>query len=299
MSREARVAAQAKVNLLLRVLAREQSGFHSIETIFLRLDLADDVVVRAGDVVRGRTLDCHGEGIDAASLGPPERNLAFRAAVAYREATGWPGAFAIELTKRIPVGGGLGGGSADAGAVLRALDALSPNPLGGRLVELASALGSDVPFLTLDSPMALAWARGERLFPLPVLTPRPVVLVVPAFHVLTSEAYGWLASERGSYTPRGLVLRQSDADTWEGVTQLAMNEFASVVGSRHPEIVAHVEALRRGGALLALMSGSGSTVFGVFGDEAVARRAMAANVTGSARVVLTRSAARVARVEVT
>lgn len=295
MTREARVAAQAKVNLLLRVLAREDSGFHSIETIFLRLDLADDVVVRAGDDVRGRRLDVR--GVDASSVGPTEQNLAYRAAVAYGEATGWPSGFAIELTKRIPVGGGLGGGSADAGAVLRALDALSPNPVGTRLVELASALGSDVSFLAQDSPMALSWSRGERLFPLAVLSSRPVVLLVPPFRVETKDAYAWLATERGSYVPRGVVVRQSDADTWEGVTALAENEFELVVGRRYREIGTLVDQLRQRGAFLALMSGSGSTVFGVFDDDEAARRA-AAGVGGGVRALLTRTAERVARVEV-
>src|SRR3954464_2154757 len=169
---EARVAAQAKVNLRLKILAQEVDGYHSIETIFARIDLADDVVVRVGKP--GKSVDCKG-----ADLGPVEKNLAYRAAVAYEAATGWPDNFAIEITKRIPVGGGLGGGSADAGAVLRSLDALSPHPLGPRLVTLAAELGADVSFLTLDVPTALAWSRGERLFPLPVLPPRAVIIVTP------------------------------------------------------------------------------------------------------------------------
>ena len=107
MSRVARVPAQAKINLLLRVLAREQSGFHSLETVFLRLTLSDDVVVRAGEGIRGRSIDCRGEWIAREALGPAERNLAYRAAVVYADATGWPAAFAIEIDKRIPVGGGL------------------------------------------------------------------------------------------------------------------------------------------------------------------------------------------------
>src|SRR5215472_403307 len=192
MSQIARVAAQGKVNLLLRVLAREHSGYHSIETIFLRLSLADDVVVRVGATVSGRSLDCTGDALPEGGLGPTEKNLAYRAACAYRDETGWPGTFAIELTKQIPTGAGLGGGSADAGAVLRALDAMSPSPLGHRLVELAPSLGADVAFMTIDSPMALAWGRGERLLPLPALLPRPIVLVMPAFAVSTTDAYGWL-----------------------------------------------------------------------------------------------------------
>jgi len=259
----ARVRAQAKVNLILRVLARESSGFHSIETIFLRLDLADDVRVR---VASGRTLDCRGSAMPAHGLGSVEQNLAYRAAVAYADATGWPSGFAIEVDKRIPVGAGLGGGSADAGAVLRALDALSPNPLGARLVELATPLGADVPFMTIESPMALGWGRGERLLPLPVLETRPVLIVVPAFAVATGEAYAWVSAERGAYAPAATVIAPDSIATWEGLAALASNDFESAVARRHPVISELLDELRSADALLALMSGSGSTVFGVFAE---------------------------------
>src|SRR6185437_7374473 len=101
--------------------------------------------------------------------------------------------------------------------VLRALDAMSPSPLGQRLVELAPSLGADVSFMTIDSPMALAWGRGERLLPLPVLAPRPIVVVIPPFGVATGEAYGWLAHDRGAYDAQSVVLRPSELDTWEGI----------------------------------------------------------------------------------
>jgi 4-diphosphocytidyl-2-C-methyl-D-erythritol kinase len=270
MTRSARVAAQAKINLLLRVLAREQSGYHSLETIFLRLDLADQIAVRVGANVRGRTLDCSGDAVTPSALGPTESNLAYRAACAYADETGWPPTFAIELIKQIPVGAGLGGGSADAGGVLRALDALAPASLGDRLVELGAQLGADVPFMTIDSPMALGWGRGDRLMPLRVLAKRPVVLVVPFFGVSTKDAYGWLVHDRGTYEPRGSVLEPSQLDTWEGIARVAMNDFEPVVGRRYPAVMAYVEALRGAGALPAMMSGSGSAVFGVFADAAAA-----------------------------
>src|SRR5260221_354935 len=132
--RVARTAAQGKINLRLRILSRDAAGHHQLETVFQRIDLADDVTVRIGGT--SRTLDCSGETIPEAGLGPDEQNLAYRAATLYHEATGWPDTFAIEIVKRLPVGGGLGGGSADAGAVLRILDAMSPRPQGIRLLEL-------------------------------------------------------------------------------------------------------------------------------------------------------------------
>ena len=169
-------------------------------------------------------------------LGPVEKNLAFRAAVAYTEATGWPDGFAIEIDKRIPVGGGLGGGSADAGAVLRALDALSPNPLGSRLVELATPLGADVPFMTIDSPMALAWGRGERLLPIHPLEPRPVLLAIPEFSVATADAYAWLSSDRGRTRPPPRSSRRNRSRRGKRLPPVAANDFEHVVARRHSVI---------------------------------------------------------------
>jgi 4-diphosphocytidyl-2-C-methyl-D-erythritol kinase len=287
----ARVTAQAKINLLLRVLARETSGYHSIETVLLRLDLGDDVRVR---IASGRSLDCAGQTIPAGGLGPTERNLAFRAAVAYADATGWPNGFAIEVEKRIPVGGGLGGGSADAGAVLRALDALSPNPLGVALAELAAPLGADVAFMTIESPMALGWGHGERLLPLRALDPRPVVLIVPGFAIATSDAYAWLSADRGTYVPSASVLEPGSLATWESLALVATNDFERVVAARHPIIAELVDELTSRDAVVSMLSGSGSAVYGVFDD-----RPEAAAITRSTELgtIVTKTSDRVVRVE--
>jgi 4-diphosphocytidyl-2-C-methyl-D-erythritol kinase len=285
------VTAQAKVNLLLRVLARESSGYHGVETVLLRLDLGDDVCVR---VAPGRSLDCSGPAIPPGGLGPIEKNLSFRAAARYAEATGWPSGFAIEVVKRIPVGGGLGGGSADAGAVLRALDTLSPNPLGPRLAGIAATLGADVPFLTIESPMALGWGRGERLLPLHPLAPRPVVLVVPGFSISTADAYGWLATDRGEYEPVGDVLAPESLATWEAIETIAENDFERVVVRRYPRITELVEGLASAGANISMLSGSGATVFGVFAEPpdpgGIARRL-------GCDTIVTQTSDRVVRVE--
>src|ERR671937_1623495 len=143
--RSARVMAQAKVNIFLLVGGVDDSGYHVLATLFQRIDLADEVVVRVGGPSRSRSLDCSGPQLPRDGLGPVEKNLAFRAALAYADRTGWPRGFAVELTKNIPVGGGLGGGSADAGAVLRALEVLSPRPVGPQAIQdLAASLGADV-----------------------------------------------------------------------------------------------------------------------------------------------------------
>lgn len=289
----ARVAAQAKVNLRLRVLAREESGFHQIETLFLRLALADDVVVRITE--GARSLDAAGP-VDSRQLGHVERNLAWRAAAAYVEATGWPAGFAIELTKHIPVGGGLGGGSADAGAVLRALDALAPSPVGETALRAIGApLGADVPFLAATAPFALAWGRGERLLALPAPASREVLLVLPAFGVNTAEAYGWLAASRESRTSVVPVSDPIDAARlreWAALASLAVNDFEPVVAARHPQITSIVERLRAAGCSPAMMSGSGSTVFGVLpADRTIDLPRFESEASAPApRVLLTRTA---------
>lgn len=267
-ARAVQVAAQAKVNLRLRILARETTGFHQLETLFLRLALADTVRVRRTSAAR--SLDVSGDA-DPAAIGPTERNLAWRAAVAYADVAGWTDGFAIELEKRIPIGGGLGGGSADAGAVLRAMDAMARRPLGeAALLRIALTLGADVPFLTTAHAYALAWGRGERLLALKPPPPRPVVLLVPSFGVNTREAYGWLEAPRASSMPVGDaagILKPSALASWKQVAALAVNDFEPVVSTRHPEISALVNGLREMGCAPAMLSGSGSVVFGVHPDE--------------------------------
>lgn len=261
----ARALAQAKVNLSLRILAREESGFHQIETVFQRLALADVVTVREAD---GRSLDVRfAEGARAADLGPVEQNLAWRAADAYAAVAGSSHGWAIEIEKRIPVGGGLGGGSADAAAVLRALDALATRPLGpAALVDIAARLGADVAFLASASELALAWGRGERMLDLPPLAPAPVLLVVPDFGVHTGHAYTALAAHRAaSHVPPSAAWRSPRSlGSWTAVAADAVNDFEPVVFEMYPTLAtvrAQLAALPQ--SVLALMSGSGSTLFTV------------------------------------
>lgn len=272
MPTTARVIAQAKLNLFLRVLARETTGFHQIETLFCRIALGDTVEVRVSS--SGRTLHCTGERLPRGGLGPMERNLAWRAAAAYAQLAGWPDGFAIEIEKRIPVGGGLGGGSADAGAVLRALNALNPAPLpAGALLALAGSLGSDVPFLTqAESPLALAWGRGEHLLALPALPARPCSLFCPDVAIPTAEAYTWLAELPPHRTP--VLYDPAVLGSWEGIARLARNDFEDVVAARHPVIARTLGTLRSPGArglvgpeALVQLTGTGSTIFALLGGQ--------------------------------
>ena len=268
-----RVAAQAKLNLHLRVLAREESGYHSLETIFHRIDLSDDLTVT---VTNGeRSIE-----VEGADTGDAESNLAYRAADAYSRHSGWPRGFRIELTKRIPVGGGLGGGSADAAAVLRALNSASPSPVGAPgLLAIAASLGSDVPFLASSAVMALAWGRGERMLSLPPLPRYDILLMTPTFSVSTKDAYAWLDEDRarqresnammtdgGAAGQRGAESTMLDPlalSTWASIARFARNDFEAPVIARHPELGSHLERLRNSRAIFAQMTGSGSTLFGV------------------------------------
>ena len=267
--------AHAKVNLMLRILGREASGYHSIETLFQKLELHDVVTVVAGDAVRDRTLHCDGPRMPSGGLGVRESNLAWKAAVAYVAASGWETGWRMSIEKHIPVGGGLGGGSADAAAVLRAMESLSPNKLGSaRLLELSGILGADVPFFMTGASLALAWGRGDRLLVLPPLPVAPVSLFTFAEGVNTGDAYREVArmrEERGG----GVTARAYSADafgSWAAVSAIAANDFEDIVMQMHSGVAALLPPLReaahaRGagaGALgIGMLSGSGATCFAI------------------------------------
>jgi 4-diphosphocytidyl-2-C-methyl-D-erythritol kinase len=250
--------AQAKINLALRVLAPEPDGYHSIETVFLRLELGDDVELR---VTNGkRSLKCF-EMRDW----PAEGNLAYRAATFFADQTGWPKGFEIEIVKNTPIGGGLGGGSADAAAVLRILNGLAPAPVSEEtLFELAGRLGSDVPFLVSDHAMALAWGRGDRLLPLDPLPSRDVQLFFPPFGIDTAQAFALLDETRGDAPTRSPELTTEMFADWDSAAKNTVNDFEPLMRPRWPEIDALLARGERSG-LFVRMSGTGSTVFKVVG----------------------------------
>lgn len=285
--RVARVRAQAKINLTLQVLPTlDVRGYHELMTWFHRIDLADEVVVRVGSGT-SRSLDCAGPQLPAGGLGKPEDNLAYRAAVEFAQRAGWPEGFTIEVTKHIPVGGGLGGGSADAGGVLRALNAIAPTPLpADELWSAGCFLGSDVPFLAGEDLNAIGSGRGTQLShgtrtPFPV---RHLLIVKPAFGIGTAEAYRWLDEhrERHGWTPdqsggavRGLVDEVMSGDRaglvshelTRAVRDMALvNDFEPAIEARYPQIRVIRERLIERGAEMARLAGSGSCVFGIFRD---------------------------------
>jgi 4-diphosphocytidyl-2-C-methyl-D-erythritol kinase len=264
------VAAPAKLNLFLRVLARESDGFHSLETLFCLVSLADTVVATRREE---RVVSIEVEGAD---VGPPEQNLASRAAALVLEATGHPFGVHLRLTKRIPVRAGLGGGSSDAAAALHAVNALAGGAVPRHeLLQFGARLGSDVPFFVTGAPLALAWGRGERLFRLPPLPAAPALLVTPPVGIDTSEAYRWVDATRVADARRGAVALDLDAlSRWGDIGRMAGNDFESPAFERMPGLRAAFEALAGTHPLVCRMSGSGSALFAVYrsaGDRDDAR----------------------------
>jgi 4-diphosphocytidyl-2-C-methyl-D-erythritol kinase len=251
------IHAFAKINRSLRVLGVAADGYHEIRTVFQSIQLHDTLTIRRA---RGPfRLACSDPECPA-----DRTNLVWRAAGAMWHAAGRRGSprdVAISITKRIPIAAGLGGGSSDAAAALRGLAAMWRVD-ARRLPAIAASLGADVPYF-LEGGTVLGLGRGDVLYPL-LDAPRAwVTLVLPEFGVSTQDAYEWF--DRDAPVAR----RPPDAAARD-----TGNDLERPVARRHPEIARIVSALRRVGAVQAAMTGSGSTVFGLFGSRAAAVRAV-------------------------
>jgi 4-diphosphocytidyl-2-C-methyl-D-erythritol kinase len=257
-----RLPAHAKLNLFLRVLAREADGYHGLETLFCLVDLSDELRAERREG-RGGSVTIEVQGAD---VGPSVDNLAVRGAAAVLAATGDRFAVHLTLTKRIPVRAGLGGGSSDAAAALLAVNRLAGDAIPRHeLLQVAAKLGSDVPFFITGAPLALAWAHGDRLLRLPTLPSAPALLLTPPVSISTAEAYAWVDEARRTAGRRGAVALDLDAlSTWGDIGRMAGNDFESVVFGRHPEVRAAFEALAGTRPLVCRMTGSGSTLFAVY-----------------------------------
>lgn len=263
MTATVHIRAHAKLNLFLRVLARESDGFHGLETLLCLVDLTDELVAEQRE---GSEVTIEVEGAD---VGPPAENLAVRGAAAVLGAIRERFGVHLTLSKRIPTRAGLGGGSSDAAAALLAVNRLAGDAIPRHeLLQLAARLGSDVPFFLSGAPLALAWAHGERLLRLPPLPPTPALILTPPVPVSTPQAYGWVDEARQSVGRRGAVALDLDAlSTWGDIGRMAGNDFESVVFDRHPAVRAAFEALVGTRPLLCRMSGSGSAIFAIYRSE--------------------------------
>lgn len=261
-----RLTSYAKVNLALDVLGkRPEDGYHYVNMIMVPISLADTVSLQKAESV---TVTCTPD-----VAGPPESNLAYRAAMLLKERTGYTGGAHIAIDKVIPVAGGLAGGSTNAAAVLRGLNMLWETNLSDEaLVDLAIRLGSDIPFFIPQVP-ARVEGIGERLMPVAVNCPVWLVLATPAVAKSTGNVYRLFDElqrvDRPDVTAMERALRNGDL---QGVADGLGNVFEAVMLPRHPEVAACKAAMLQEGALGALMSGAGPTVFGVAPDQASAER---------------------------
>jgi 4-diphosphocytidyl-2-C-methyl-D-erythritol kinase len=293
------VSAPAKINLYLRVVGRRPDGYHEIETIFQTIALADTLAFTlsalCSPLSAGREilLEC-----DDPSLPTDEKNLIIRAARALiateqltnEEQRACAQRTSIRLQKRIPVAGGLGGGSSNAAATLLALRRLWNLEIPDEALHaLAAELGSDVPFF-LRGGAALATGRGEILTPLPDPPPLSLVLVVPRFGVGTPWAYSaWRPVTDGpSVEECRAALATGDRDALGATLR---NDLEPGVFAAHPELAAMRERLLAAGAAAARMTGSGSTLFALARDPDHARRIAAAVSDLPATVLVTETIA--------
>ena len=276
------VRARAKVNLGLEVLGRRGDGYHELSTLLCAIDLWDRVTLRRAPA--GITLACDGSEVPTT-----EENLAWRAASLVRQEVSPGGGVGIHLRKAIPVAAGLGGGSADAAAVLVGLDRLWGRRIGvARLRRLAIALGMDVPFFLGQGP-ALATGRGEILRRVPVRRTIPLVVVNPGFPLATREVYARLGPSDLSSGDAVRALRAALGQGAAAVAARILNGLERAVTSIWPGLAQVKAALVEAGCLGAVMSGSGPTVVGIASSEATARQAAARLRTRPWRVFVART----------
>lgn len=276
-----RFEAFAKVNRSLRVLGRRPDGYHELDTVFQAVDLADTLTVEPASRLEIRC--------DAPGVPTGEENLVARAARALEREIGRELAARVTLEKRIPSGGGLAGGSSDAAATLRALPALfGVDVPPARLAFLAAALGADVPFF-LTGGRARGTGRGDRIEPLPDGPDEALLLLIPPFPLATPEVFRALGAP--ALTPESAPsnIRGSDPDEFPD-----RNDLEPAAESLRNELRELRRRLVAVGARGARLSGSGSTVFGVFGsaDEAEAAAERLGPFEDGTRAVVARTLTR-------
>ncbi len=272
-----RVPAYAKVNLRLEILGRRADGYHELRTIFQSITLHDTLTL---EIKREPGIELRITGNPQLAGEPGPDNLVHRAIRDLSRAIGFRQGVRAVLAKRIPVGRGLGGGSSDAAAALIGMLRLTGKRIeGARLTEIASGLGADVPFF-LHGGRALGIGRGDEIYPLPEVARRSVLVVSPRdIAVPTVDAYRWLARLR--LEPSGRLTKPSGptklwrfcALCWSPQGGALGNDFEAAVFPRYSRLAAIKRELLRQGAAGASLAGSGSAVFGIFQNPAMARRA--------------------------
>ena len=267
MKRSAKISALAKLNLGLKVLYKRTDNFHELRTVFQTISLADTIHV---SFTPGRKTS-----IELQSELNIPANLIVRAAQLVMDASGARGAVEFRLDKQIPMGGGLGGGSTDAAAVLLALPVLTGRNLPlETLTELGAQLGSDVPFFLLGGT-ALGIGRGTELYPLPEMAALDALVVAPHVHVSTPDAYRALNRKLTQDLPFQYI-SSFQSRVWSLGEQYCENDFEAVVFEQYPHLKSIQRKLRKLGAKPAMLTGSGAALFGVFKASRDVRAALPA-----------------------
>lgn len=256
--------AYAKINLGLRILRKRSDGFHDLETVFHQIDQYDEIEFRL-----------HENAVILKSTHPAvpsdDSNLCVRAAKLLRDLTGTPDGVEIILRKQIPLGAGLGGGSADAAVTLRSLVELWNLDLSPReLHSLALILGSDVPFF-LNGGSAYATGRGDLLEPVSLSLPYWILVVTPPIHVSTAWAYKTLARNEPLPLRDFKTVLLEHLHHPEILSMQLVNDFEKIVLDAYPDIRRIRERMLNGGMEMACLSGSGSSIFGMTKSEAAAK----------------------------
>jgi 4-diphosphocytidyl-2-C-methyl-D-erythritol kinase len=254
------VKSFAKINLGLEILGKRPDGYHDIRTLFQTISLADEIDF---EPVPNSVLDLTGDDL---AIAWDRSNLVLRAARLLREGTGAARGAKISVRKSIPAGRGLGGGSSNAAATLLALNRMWDLGLGvGELARLAKSLGADVPFF-LTGGLCIGEDIGDRLTPLPDLSPLTCLLFFPPFPISTATIYAGVEPSLTSLGKGSKIMRFLES----GDFGLLGNDLERVIFRAHPELERWTSFFREQGALLSQVSGSGSAVYGLFSDAACA-----------------------------
>jgi 4-diphosphocytidyl-2-C-methyl-D-erythritol kinase len=255
-----RIRSFAKINLALSVLGRRTDGYHDIQTVFQTIDIGDVIEFRTSAQLELHCIDLPGIR--------REENLVWKAASLLTSSFDLKNGAEITLRKNLPAGSGLGGGSADAAATLLGLRRFWNLGISGSdLVSIAEKLGSDVPFF-LTGGTALGSGRGEKILPLPDLPLHHLVIIFPGVHVSTAEAYrslnlGLTSLQQDHRIQSFCGQVQTDGSNLTGI----FNDFETSILPAYQAIREAKQFLEEQGATVALLSGSGSSVFGFFSDE--------------------------------
>lgn len=268
-----KIRAPAKINLRLRVVGKRSDGYHLLDTIMVPVSLYDEIEIkklklrrRSRPMQPALTVTC-----DPPSLPQGEGNLVYQAARLIMNQSGVAAALHIHIRKRIPVGAGLGGGSTDAAKTLVGLNRMLQLGLSSkRLEKLGALLGADVPFFIQAKP-ARARGIGDHLQTLPRLPKLSLVILYPKFAVSTAWVYRNLRFKLTKPTVKFSIV--SLLGNINRIIELLVNDLEAVTIARHPKIGTLKKKLIQAGALGALMSGSGSSVFGIFTSHQQARQA--------------------------